>query len=68
MYSLCGNIRSNYYLKARDLQVRLISCLPDSNRNFTGEYVQVSSNWLANELPCPLSLRDVGRYRASFTL
>ena len=31
MYSLCGNIRSNYYLKARDLQVRLISCLPNSN-------------------------------------
>ena len=31
IYSLCGNIRSNYYLKARDLQVRLISCFPNSN-------------------------------------
>ena len=44
MYSLCGNIRSNYYLKARDLRVRLISCLPDSNRNSTVEYVRVSGN------------------------
>ena len=62
MYSLCGNIRFNYYLKARDLRVRLISCLPDSNINFAGEYFQVSSNWLANELPCPLSPCDVGWY------
>ena len=23
----------------------------------------MSDNWLTNELPCPLSLRDVGRYR-----
>ena len=67
MYSLCGNIRSNYYLKTRDMRVRLISCLPDSNRNSAWEFVRVSDNWLAYELPCPLSPRDVGRYRASFT-
>ena len=63
MYSLCGNIKSDYYLKTRDMQVQLISCLPDSNRNLVGEFVRVSDNWLTNELPCPLSLRDVGRYR-----
>ena len=39
MYSLCGNIRFDYYFKARDVRVRLISCLPDSNRNSTGEFV-----------------------------
>ena len=33
MYSLCGNKSTNYYLKVRDTRVRLISCLPDSNRN-----------------------------------
>ena len=54
MYSLCGNIRSNYYLKFRDVQVRLISCLPNSNRNSTGEYVWVSGNWHANELTYPI--------------
>jgi len=33
MYSLCRNIRFDYYLKTRDMQVRLISCLLNSNRN-----------------------------------
>ena len=62
MYSLCRNIRSDYYIKTRDMQVRLISCLPDSNRNLAGEFIQVSGNWLVDELPCPFSSRDVGRY------
>ena len=44
MYSLCGNIESDYYLKTRDNRVRFISCLPDSNRNSTGEFVRVSGN------------------------
>ena len=39
MYSLCGNINSDYYLKTRDMRVQLISCLPNSNRNSTGEFV-----------------------------
>ena len=38
MYSLCGNIRSDYYLKTKDMRVRLISCLPDLNRNSAGEF------------------------------
>ena len=62
MYSLCENKRTNYYLKVRDMWVRLISCLPDSNRNSAEEYVQVSDNWLASELPCPLSPCEVGLY------
>ena len=69
MYSLCGNIRTNYYLKTRDMQVRLISCLPDSNKNSTGEFVRVSGNWIVDELPCPFSPRDVGWYQEpSFVL
>ena len=49
--------------------VRLISCLPDSNRNSMGEFVRVSGNWLADELPCPFLQHDVGRYRKpSFAL
>ena len=39
MYSLYGNKSSNYYLKTRDNWVRLISCLPNSNRNLAGEFV-----------------------------
>ena len=63
MYSLYGNKNTNYYLKVRDTQVRLISCLPDLNRNSVGEFVWVCSNWFAGEIPCPLSWREVGSYR-----
>ena len=45
------------------MRVRLISCIPDSNRNSAREFVRVSGNWFADELPCLLP-RDVGRYRA----
>ena len=62
MYGLCGKITSDYYLETRDMRVRLISCLPDSNRNSAGEFVRVSGNWFAEELPCPFSPRDVGWY------
>ena len=44
MYNLCGNLKSNYYLKVRDVRVQLISCLLDSNRNLAGEYIRVSGN------------------------
>ena len=60
MYSLCGKKKSNYYLKTRDNRVRLISCLPDSNRNSAGELVRVHSNWFAGDIPPPLSRREVG--------
>ena len=69
MYSLWGNIWSDYNLKTRDMWVRLISCLLDSNRNLAGEFVRVNGNWLADELLCPFSLCDVGQYREpSFAL
>ena len=60
MYSLCGNIDSDYYLKTWDNRVRLISCLPDSNRNLAGEFVRVSDNWFVKELPYAFSPRNVG--------
>lgn len=62
IYNLYGKITSDYYLKTRDMQVQLISCLPDSNKNSAGEFVRVSDNWFTDELPCPFSLRDVGWY------
>ena len=64
MYSLCGNKATNYYLKTRDNRVRLISCLPDSNRNSAWEFVWMRSNWFAREVPCPLSRHEVGLYRS----
>lgn len=68
MYSLCDNIKSDYYLKIRDVRVWLISCLLDSNKNSAEEYVRVSGNWLAGELTCPTSPRDVGRYLTYLTV
>ena len=62
MYSLCGNIRSDYYLKIRDMRVRLISCPPDSNKNSAGEFFWGSNNWFADELPYSFLPRDVSRY------
>ena len=64
MYRLCGNKATNYYLKARDNRVRLISCLPDSNRNSAGEFIRVRSNWFVGDVPCPLSRREVGLYQS----
>ena len=62
MYSLCGKKNSNYYLKVRDMRVRLISCLPNSNRNSAEEYVRLRSNWFAGGIPPPLSQREVGSF------
>ena len=44
MYRIYGGSRMGYYLKVRDTVVQLISCLPDSNRNWAEEYVKVSRN------------------------
>ena len=62
MYSLCGKKRSNYYLKVRDMRVWLISCLPDSNKNYAGEYVRVRGKWFTGNVPPPLSRREVGLF------
>ena len=64
MYSLCGNKVSNFYLKTRDNRVRLISCLPNSNRNSAGEFVWVRGDWFVGEVPCPLSRHEVGLYQS----
>ena len=66
MYNLCGNIDSNYYLKTQDNRVRLISCLPNSNRNSAGEFVRVSGNWFAEELSYAIKPRNVGRFACTF--
>ena len=64
MYSLCGKKRFNYYLKVRDMKVRLISCLPDSNRNSAGEYVRVRGKWFVGNVPPPLSRCEMGSFRS----
>ena len=36
LYGICGSLKNDYYLKIQDPVMRLISCLPNSNRNSTG--------------------------------
>lgn len=44
MYSICDGLKIGYYLNTRDPTVRLISCLPDFNRNSAREFVKVREN------------------------
>ena len=64
MYNLCGKKRSNYYLKVRNMKVRLISCLPDYNKNSAGEYVLVCSKWFAGDILPPLSRCEMGSFQS----
>ena len=62
MYSIRGSLDLGYYLQTWSTMIRLISCLPDSNKNSEGEFVKVSGNWLNGELTCPTSPRQIGQY------
>ena len=41
----CHNLNESYYLKSRSDEVRLISCLPKSNKGLKGNYLIVSGAW-----------------------
>ena len=62
LYAIQGSLKHRYYLQTQNTMVRLISCLHDSNRNSAGEFVRVSENWLNDELTCPTSPCQIGRY------
>ena len=62
LYAIRGSLRNGYYLQTRNTMVRLISFLLDSNRNFVGEFMRVSGNWLNGELTCPTFPHQIGRY------
>ena len=49
-----------YYLKSRYLEVRLIQCLPDSNKGLNKDFLIVSGEW-HDGLPCPTREGKPGR-------
>ena len=51
---------AGFYLKSRSDVVKLISCLPKSNKGMKDDYLIASSPWHDN-LPCPTQLRELGR-------
>ena len=51
--------RAEFYLKSRSNVVKLISCLPKSNKGMKDDYLIVSGPW-HDGLPCPIQLRESG--------
>ena len=51
--------RAGFYLKSRSSMVKLISCLPKSNKGMKDDYLILSSPW-SDGLPFPTKLREPG--------
>ena len=51
--------RAGFYLKSRSSVVKLISCLPKSNKGMKDNFLIVSSPW-SDGLPCPTKLGEPG--------
>ena len=53
----CYNLQNlkgkSYYMKTRDERVRLIQCLPDSNKGLNKDFLIVSGEWHDGD-PCPI--------------
>ena len=44
VYNYCGSLSIGYYFKVQQNRIWLISCLPDSNKNFQGEFLKITGN------------------------
>ena len=51
--------RAGFYLKSRSSAVKLISCLPKSNKGLKDDFLIVSGPW-SDGLPCPTTLGEPG--------
>ena len=51
---------AGYYLKSRSNVVRLISCLPKSNKGMKDDYLVISKKW-TDGLYCPTRAGEPGR-------
>ena len=49
----CHSFTGGYYLKSRSKEVRLISCLPKSNKGLKDDYLVVFEEW-HDGLNCPV--------------
>ena len=59
MYECHHLAKVGYYLKSRSEIVRLISCLPKSNKGMKDDYLIASGEW-NDGLHCPTQTRDLG--------
>ena len=44
--------KTSCHLKARDVNVKLVNDLPDSNKGYDNEYLKVSGEWFTGEASC----------------
>ena len=51
---------AGFYLKSRSDAIKLISCLPKSNKGMKDAYLIISGSW-HDGLPCPTQLGEPGR-------
>ena len=49
----CHSLNKSYYLKSRSEEMRLISCLPKSNKGLKDDLLIVSKAW-HNVIHCPI--------------
>ena len=59
MYKFHSQSDGGYYLKSQSAVVRLISCLPKSNKGMKDDYLIASGPW-HNGLHCPVQERELG--------
>ena len=59
MYEFHSLADGGFYLKSRSTVVRLISCLPKSNKGMKNDYLIASGSW-HDGLPCPTQERETG--------
>ena len=57
MYEFHSQADGGYYLKSQSAMVRLISCLPKSNKGMKDDYLIVSRPWY-DGLHCPVQERE----------
>ena len=59
MYEFHSQANGGFYLKSQSAVVRLISCLPKSNKGMKDDYLIASGPW-HDGLPCPTQEREIG--------
>ena len=52
IHNCCSNLSSGNYIKVHQGQLRQISCLPSSKKKSQEEFLKVTGNWYAVEIPC----------------
>ena len=59
-YSFQDSKISGFYFRAQDEELRLISCLLNSDKETEGDYLMVTGNWYLDRRPYPILMGRAG--------